>query len=58
MVATGHYVLSPNKFASRIPPAEVGGRYMTQLRMDKVAELSIELFGQYSRYHPGASGQP
>ncbi|HWH23943.1 MAG TPA: LCP family protein [Candidatus Limnocylindria bacterium] len=56
--STDHYVLSPNKFASRIPPAEVGGRYMTQLRMDKVAELSIELFGQYSRYHPGASGQP
>jgi LCP family protein required for cell wall assembly len=43
-------VLQPTKYASRIPAQEVGGRYMTELRMDVVRELSIELFGQYSWY--------
>jgi LCP family protein required for cell wall assembly len=43
-------VLQPTKYASRVPPAEVGGRYMTQLRMDVVRNLSVELFGEFSRY--------
>jgi polyisoprenyl-teichoic acid--peptidoglycan teichoic acid transferase len=47
---TRQIVLSPKKYAQRIPPAEVGGRFMTELKMDALAELSIELFGDYSRY--------
>lgn len=45
-----HFVLNPRRYASRIPPQEVNGRYMTQLNMSAVAELSRELFGEYSRY--------
>jgi LCP family protein required for cell wall assembly len=47
---TKHVVLRPSEYASRIPPGEVNGRYMTQLRMSAVRSLSIELFGSYSRY--------
>jgi LCP family protein required for cell wall assembly len=43
-------VLQPRRYAQRIPPGEVGGRFMTELRMDAVEELSIELFGDYSLY--------
>jgi LCP family protein required for cell wall assembly len=53
-----HVVLKPNKYASRIPPAEVGGRYMTQLKMDAVAALSIELWGENSRYYSTGASQP
>jgi LCP family protein required for cell wall assembly len=53
-----HVVLKPNEYASRIPPAEVGGRYMTQLKMDAVAALSVELWGQESRYYQDAATQP
>ena len=45
-----HIVLRPNRYAQRVPPEEVGGRFMTELKMDAVAELSIELFGSRSRY--------
>jgi LCP family protein required for cell wall assembly len=45
-----HIVLSPSKYASRIPPAEVGGRFMTELKMDAVKALSIEIWGGESRY--------
>lgn len=44
-------VLQPRKYAQRIPPSEVGGRYMTELKMDAVRELSIELFGRFSLYN-------
>jgi polyisoprenyl-teichoic acid--peptidoglycan teichoic acid transferase len=47
---TRQIVLSPSRYAQRIPPAEVNGRFMTELKMDAVAELSVELFGSYSRY--------
>lgn len=47
---TTQIVLSPRQYARRIPPAEVGGRYMIELRMDALAALSVELFGQESRY--------
>jgi LCP family protein required for cell wall assembly len=47
-----HIVLKPGKYARRIPPEEVGGRFMTELKMDRVAALSVELFGEYSRYSP------
>lgn len=48
--STRQIVLSPSRYAERIPPAEVGGRYMIELKMDAVAALSIELFGPESRY--------
>ena len=47
---TSQTVLAPNTYAQRIPPGEVGGRYMIELKMDAVAALSIELFGDESRY--------
>jgi polyisoprenyl-teichoic acid--peptidoglycan teichoic acid transferase len=47
---TRQIVLSPSKYAERVPPAEVGGRFMTRLKMDAVAALSVELFGSHSRY--------
>ena len=43
-------VLSPPKYSERIPMSQTGGRWMTQLKMDAVKELSIELFGEFSRY--------
>jgi polyisoprenyl-teichoic acid--peptidoglycan teichoic acid transferase len=48
--STTQIVLAPRRYAERIPPAEVGGRYMIQLKMDAVAALSVELFGGRSRY--------
>ncbi len=53
---TRQIVLAPQRYARRVPPAEVGGRFMTELKMDAVAELSIELFGSHSRY--AAAGRP
>ena len=47
---TQKYVLSPPHYSQRIPPAEVRGRWMTELKLNNVAELSIELFGDRSRY--------
>ena len=44
------YVLQPRRFAEVIPRSEIGRVYMTRLKMDAVAELSIELFGDDSRY--------
>lgn len=43
-------VLQPQKYAQRIPRERTGGRFMTELKMDAVAALSIELFGEYSLY--------
>jgi polyisoprenyl-teichoic acid--peptidoglycan teichoic acid transferase len=51
---TRQIVLAPRQYARRVPPEEVGGRFMTSLRMEAVAALSVELFGKYSRYS-GAS---
>jgi LCP family protein required for cell wall assembly len=44
------YVLRPRDYAEVIPRDEVGRVYMTRLKMDAVAALSIELFGDESRY--------
>lgn len=44
------YVLSPPQYSQRIPAIEIGGRWMTMLKMDAVAQLSIELFGDQSLY--------
>jgi LCP family protein required for cell wall assembly len=48
--ATDHYVLQPNSYAQRIPPAEVHGKYMTELNLAAVRRLSIDVFGSYSSY--------
>jgi hypothetical protein len=35
----------------RIPPDEVGGRSMWQPVMAGIRDLSLQLFGSYSRYN-------
>jgi LCP family protein required for cell wall assembly len=47
---THNVVLKPHKYAVRISPDEINGRYMTELRMDALAGLSVDLFGAHSRY--------
>ena len=49
-------VLGPRRFAERIPPAEINGLYALRLKLDEVAALSIELFGDESHYAPSAAG--
>ncbi len=44
------HVLQPRRYAEVIPREEIGRVYMTRLNMDAVAELSIRLFGDESRY--------
>ena len=48
---TRHLVLSPPRYAGHVI-GDLGPTSMTQLDMDAVAELSIELFGSDSRYAP------
>jgi LCP family protein required for cell wall assembly len=43
-------VLGPRKYAEQIPVSETGGIYKLRLKMDVLAALSIEIFGQSSRY--------
>lgn len=47
-------VLGP-PYAVNPPPAETGGIYMLRLEMDRVAKLSIELFGNDSTYASAAA---
>jgi LCP family protein required for cell wall assembly len=54
---TQQIVLRPTRFAQRIPAEETGGAYMIELKMDEVAELSLELFGDDSHYHEDRSQQ-
>jgi LCP family protein required for cell wall assembly len=44
------YVLEPPAYAHQIPISETGGAWKIELEMDAVARLSIELFGDESRY--------
>ena len=45
-------VLSPpGGYAQRIPAIEVHGRYMIEPNIAAIRELSIRVFGSYSRYH-------
>ncbi len=56
---TQTYVLQPRRFAKVVPRSEIGNVYMLRLRMDAVAELSVELFGEESRYwHERQPEQP
>jgi LCP family protein required for cell wall assembly len=50
-------VLQPRRYAQRVPADEVGGRFMTELKLDAVEELSIELFGEFSLYSGGDMGE-
>ncbi|MDQ3938472.1 MAG: LCP family protein, partial [Chloroflexota bacterium] len=43
-------VFQPRKYAKRVPPEETGGQFMTELKLDVIEQLSIELFGEYSLY--------
>ena len=45
-----HVVLRPDQYARRVPPGEVNGRYMTQLDMSAVRDLSRRVFGEYSGF--------
>ena len=48
--AVRQYVLGPSKYAERPPYEETGGIYKLRLKMAAVARLSIEIFGDSSRY--------
>ena len=51
------YVLGPSKYAQREPYSQTGGIYKLQLKMDALAKLSVDLFGNASRYaQPPTSG--
>lgn len=52
------YVLGPSKYATRPPYSETDGIYKLHLRMDAVAKLSIEIFGDSSRYASLPEGGP
>ena len=49
------YVLGPSKFAQREPYSQTGGIYKLQLKMDALAKLSVDLFGNASRYAEAAT---
>jgi LCP family protein required for cell wall assembly len=44
-------VLRPREYAEVVPRSEIGQVYMTRLKMDAVADLSVRLFGESSRYY-------
>jgi LCP family protein required for cell wall assembly len=48
---TGSWVLSSPKWAVHPPLSETGGRWVIRLDIDRVAELSRELFGERSIYN-------
>ena len=43
-------VLGPSKYATRPPYSETGGVYKLRLKVDALARLSIDIFGNASRY--------
>jgi LCP family protein required for cell wall assembly len=48
--STTHVILTPPTYTRRIPSDEVNGRWMVQLVMPSIRDLSKEIFGTYSRY--------
>ena len=53
-----HFVLGP-PFAVHPPTNSTGGTYILQLQFDRIAALSVQLFGWDSRYYgPGGSPDP
>ena len=52
------YVLGPSKYATRPPYSETDGIYKLHLKMDALAALSIDIFGDSSRYAEGPTGSP
>lgn len=49
-------VLGPSRYAFHPPNSETGGIYTLRLKMDKLAELSIQIFGDTSRYAAAGGG--
>jgi LCP family protein required for cell wall assembly len=49
--ATVNVTLTEPQYLQRIPPDEVGGRWMWQPVMAGIRDLSLQLFGSYSRYN-------
>jgi LCP family protein required for cell wall assembly len=52
------YVLGPSKYAERPPYSETGGIYKLHLKVDALAKLSIDIFGNASRYAQLVSEPP
>ena len=50
-------VLGP-PYSVHPPTSSTGGIYILRLDMDKLAELSIKIFGKSSRYHTEAQAAP
>ncbi|MEJ7748525.1 MAG: LCP family protein [Candidatus Limnocylindrales bacterium] len=53
--AVTQVVLGPSKYAFHPPNNQTGGIYTLRLKMDRLAELSVKIFGEDSRY---AFGEP
>jgi LCP family protein required for cell wall assembly len=49
--ATVHVTLESSTYSQRIPPDEVGGRWMWEPVMSGVRDLSLQVFGSYSKYN-------
>ena len=49
------FVLGP-PYAAALPLSETDGRYLLELDLDRLADLSVELFGTDSRYYADANG--
>ena len=49
--STVHMTLASPQYSQRIPPDEVQGRWMVQPVMSGIRQLSLQVFGSYSRYH-------
>ena len=54
---TRRHVLGPPNFASGVRDENGDRTFMNQLDLDAVAALSIELFGEESRYYQRAAGE-
>jgi len=49
------FVLGPSKYSYRVPYEETGGEYKLRLKMDALERLSIDVFGEDSRYWDGGA---
>ena len=49
--ATLHMTLASSRYSRRIPPEEVNGRWMVEPVMSGIRQLSLQVFGSYSRYN-------
>jgi LCP family protein required for cell wall assembly len=49
--STVHMTLASPQYSTRIPPDEVQGRWMVQPVMSGIRQLSLQVFGSFSRYN-------